>query len=289
VASGQTLIKTWSINNCGTQQWPEPTVLVFLRGHRELIPGAQEEFPVQAAKPNETVEVSAVITTPAAPGRYTAFFRLADSERNMFGPRMWVDLIIPGESVQVDAGKSPKVTAKDLKAAKEEARDLKAAAKEEARAEKEEAKTLKVVAKEETKALKVAVKELKKELKQVAKDAKLAFKEAKKEIKRVGQTSDASTEPTDNDEAKEINPEIAEGQAPAEEAEVPAEGQAREVVETPSAVAPPAVKKFVSKWPIQMTALQNMGFENVELNEELLDKEKGNVQTVCNWLLERMR
>jgi len=146
VQPGQTLIKTWSINNCGPQQWPEPTVLVFLRGHRELIPGAQEEFPVQSAKPNETVEVSVELSTPSVPGRYTAFFRLSDKDRNFFGPRMWADLIVPGEATDAqDPTKSPKPTASSKLLAKEEA------------------KAIKAVAKEDIKALKVAAKEIKKE------------------------------------------------------------------------------------------------------------------------------
>jgi hypothetical protein len=283
VSPGQTLIKTWSINNCGAQAWPEPTKLVFLRGHRELIPGAQEEFPVQSAKPNETVEVSAEICSPVAPGRYTAFFRLADSERNLFGPRMWVDLIVPGEmpgSATTEAGKSPKPGK---------------LAKEEAKAAKEEARALKVVAKEEAKALKVAAKEVKKELKQVAKDSKLAFNLAKKEIKRAKQPS---TEGQSTDDAKDDDfYDSGEGEAhDTESSVVSGDVSAVAAVVEPVAASESGLdssasngQKFVSKWPIQMTALHNMGFGNEELNEFLLDKEKGNVQTVCNWLLEKMR
>jgi gas vesicle protein len=299
VASGQTLIKTWSINNCGTEKWPEPTNLVFLRGHRELIPGAQEEFPVQSAKAGETVEASAVIITPVAPGRYTAFFRLADSDRNMFGPRMWVDLIIPSpEGVADDANKS--VKAKEGSAAREEAKSLKLAAKEEA------------------KALKMAAKEIKKELRQVAKDAKMALKEARKELKRAGQidagTSETSVEgaaeeakdPTEGSSSPPLSAPLGAAVSVAPVGAVPPSAPAgpgltplASAAEALSGGAPPAGAEaakekqksgaFVSKWPIQMVALQNMGFENMELNEELLDKEKGNVQTVCLWLLERMR
>jgi len=274
VTPGQTLIKTWSINNCGSTQWPEPCVLVFLRGHRELIPGAQEEFPVQSAKPNETVEVSVEIATPSAPGRYTAFFRLSDAERNVFGPRMWVDLIVPGETnADSEAGKSPKPSKEDTKAAaKEEARAIKAAVKEEA------------------KALKVATKEIKKELKQVAKDSKLALSLAKKELKRAGKQGTSTTE---GEESKDDD-FYDSGEGEATVAEVPAEAASAPAQDVTKA-SPEASKdttkagKFVTKWPIQMAALHNMGFDNEELNEFMLDKEKGNVQSVCNWLLEKMR
>jgi len=242
-------------------------VLVFLRGHRELIPGAQEEFSVQSAKPNETVEISAEISTPSAPGRYTAFFRLADSERNMFGPRMWVDLIIPGESTSTaETGKSPKP----------------------GKVAKEEARALKVAAKEEAKVLKEAAKEIKKELKQVAKDSKMAFGLAKKEIKRAKQPNltDGETEEAKDEDFYDSGEGEAQSVSVADSVSTSAS--------TPPASSPPldtpkSPAKFVSKWPIQMTALHNMGFDNEELNEFLLDKEKGNVQTVCNWLLEKMR
>jgi hypothetical protein len=279
VQPGQTLIKTWSINNCGPQQWPEPTVLVFLRGHRELIPGAQEEFPVQSAKPNETVEVSVELSTPSVPGRYTAFFRLSDKDRNFFGPRMWADLIVPGESTE-DVTKSPKPTASSKLLAKEEA------------------KAIKAVAKEDIKALKVAAKEIKKELKQVAKDSKLALNLAKKEIKMAKQQqTTAGTTEGEESKDEDFYDDSGEGEilAAAVAASIAPENASAAVSpSTPDAVKAasspnPNAPKFITKWPIQMTALHNMGFDNEELNEFMLDKEKGNVQSVCNWLLEKMR
>jgi len=282
VQPGQTLIKTWSINNCGLQQWPEPTVLVFLRGHRELIPGAQEEFPVQSAKPNETVEVSVELSTPSVPGRYTAFFRLSDKDRNFFGPRMWADLIVPGEATDAqDPTKSPKPTASSKLLAKEEA------------------KAIKAVAKEDIKALKVAAKEIKKELKQVAKDSKLALNLAKKELKMGAKqqttagTTDEGEESKDDDfyddsgEGETVAAAVAASIAPenAAAAVSPSTPDAAKATSSPNPNAP----KFITKWPIQMAALHNMGFDNEELNEFMLDKEKGNVQSVCNWLLEKMR
>jgi len=287
VQPGQTLIKTWSINNCGAQQWPDPTVLVFLRGHRELIPGAQEEFPVQSAKTNETVEVSVEISTPSVPGRYTAFFRLSDKDRNVFGPRMWVDLIVPGESTPEsqgqgqETGKSPKLS--------------KAAAKE-------EAKAIKAVAKEDLKALKMAAHQIKTQLKQVAKDSKMALHLTKKEFKLAKQQS-ATGGTSEGEESKEESKEddfyddagegdassvsasagddpAAAAAASASDAPKAASASASDAPKAASASANPNALKFVTKWPIQMTALHNMGFDNEELNEFMLDKEKGNVQSV---------
>ena len=108
-APSATLVKTWSVKNNGSVAWPEGVSLcldlaapltgvcaavaaggklIFVRGDREI--SAQEEFTIPAAKPGETVEINAVIVTPAKKGRYTAFFRLAEKDRvYMFGPVSW--------------------------------------------------------------------------------------------------------------------------------------------------------------------------------------------------------
>jgi len=88
---GQVLIKTWSVQNNGSVAWPEASKLIFLRGDRELL-GETEEFSVVAAKAGETVEVSVPITTPTKPGNYSAYFQLADADRNVFGPRLWLEV-----------------------------------------------------------------------------------------------------------------------------------------------------------------------------------------------------
>jgi hypothetical protein len=90
---GQVVNKTWSVQNNGQEAWPVSTKLIFLRGDRELL-GETEEFPVPSAKPGQTVEVSVPITTPTKPGSYSAYFQLADADRNVFGPRLWLEVLV---------------------------------------------------------------------------------------------------------------------------------------------------------------------------------------------------
>jgi len=97
VLPSQTLMKTWRIENHGSLPWPKGTKLVFLKGDREI--SAEPSFDVPCAKPGETVEVSAVITTPPLNkrnpnGRHTANFRLADDAGVCFGPRLWCDIVV---------------------------------------------------------------------------------------------------------------------------------------------------------------------------------------------------
>jgi hypothetical protein len=93
VLPGQTLIKTWRVQNVGQTDWPENSKLIFLRGDRSM--STEEEFPVPTCKAGQSVEISAVILTPTQQGRHTAVFRLADSERVPFGPRLWCDVVVP--------------------------------------------------------------------------------------------------------------------------------------------------------------------------------------------------
>jgi len=73
--------------------------MVFLRGNRELL-GDIEEFAVPLAEPNQTVEVACPILVPQKPGRYSAFFQLANKDRDLFGHRFWVELLVKEETKQ---------------------------------------------------------------------------------------------------------------------------------------------------------------------------------------------
>jgi len=90
---GQVLVKTWSVQNNGSESWPASTKLIFLRGDRDLL-GETEEFSVVSAQPGQTIEVSIPITTPIKAGNYTAYFQLADQDRNVFGPRLWLEILV---------------------------------------------------------------------------------------------------------------------------------------------------------------------------------------------------
>jgi len=60
------------------------------------------------------------------------------------------------------------------------------------------------------------------------------------------------------------------------------------VVAGSSAAAAASAPSFASKYPAQMRELESMGFRNRDLNEFLLEKDRGNVQRVCDWLLENV-
>lgn len=94
VAGGAVLVKRWLVANDGAAAWPVGAKLIFQRGDRELLDGPAEEFAVALAEPGQQVEVAAVLRAPTVPGRYQAFFRLADADRKTFGARLWVDVFV---------------------------------------------------------------------------------------------------------------------------------------------------------------------------------------------------
>lgn len=100
-----TQIKIWQVMNSGREQWPAGTKLIFFRGDRQI--SAEEEFPVTQAKANEVVEVCVVLNLPKDAGRYTAYYRLADAERNCFGPRLWADIFVVANDAKIAVPVTP--------------------------------------------------------------------------------------------------------------------------------------------------------------------------------------
>jgi len=89
VAPNQTLIKTWKVANM-RRPWPQGTKLIFLRGDREVSVSEEYEVPLASGGKKEEVLLNAVIITPPKPGKYSAYYSLADENRLPFGPRLWV-------------------------------------------------------------------------------------------------------------------------------------------------------------------------------------------------------
>lgn len=107
VDAAATLVKTWAVRNSGEAAWPKGTKLIFFRGDREL--SLDEEFPLDVnAQPGELVEVSAALVAPAAPGRFTAVFQLADEERTVFGPRLSAEVVVEVKAAEPSPPASPK-------------------------------------------------------------------------------------------------------------------------------------------------------------------------------------
>jgi hypothetical protein len=119
VGGGLMLVKKWILeNDSPSLSWPAGVQLIFVRGDRDLVDG--EEFPVEPIGPGQQAEAAVVLRTPKVPGRYTAFFRLADGERNCFGPRVWTDVFVTEPAKEAEQQQQPAASAPAPAAAAEE-------------------------------------------------------------------------------------------------------------------------------------------------------------------------
>jgi len=114
IAPGITVIKQWQIKNAGSSTWPEGSKVIFLRGNRELL-GEQEEFSVPVAQPGQTVDISCPITVPTKPGRYSAYFKLADKDRVVFGQRFWMEFSVAEETKNIKSAAPKPEFKKEIK------------------------------------------------------------------------------------------------------------------------------------------------------------------------------
>jgi len=112
LAPGSTVTKQWRIKNVGSVAWPEGSKLIFLRGNREIL-GEVEEFAVPLAKPDEAVEVSCPINVPGKAGHYSAYFKLADKDRAVFGQRFWIEFDVKEDLKKFEAKKEVIVEEKE--------------------------------------------------------------------------------------------------------------------------------------------------------------------------------
>jgi hypothetical protein len=91
-------LKIWKMENSGEIDWPETTVLQFTGGKWMFNEVLQEQtapkFPVGKVEIGKTIPVTADLQAPAEPGRYVSYWRLTDGQGNLFGDKVWVEIIV---------------------------------------------------------------------------------------------------------------------------------------------------------------------------------------------------
>ncbi|HXF62981.1 MAG TPA: NBR1-Ig-like domain-containing protein, partial [Caldilineaceae bacterium] len=93
---GVEFAQTWFMRNSGTTTWGMGYALRLVSGDAL---GAPPQVTVPPAPPNAEVPVSVSFRTPTTPGRHRSTWRLADPEGNLFGPPVWVEVVVPDASV----------------------------------------------------------------------------------------------------------------------------------------------------------------------------------------------
>ncbi len=88
---GQHFEKTWLIKNTGTCTWQEGYQLVF--GYDEKMSGQPRPLSTSVA-PEETVEVTVVLTAPIEVGEYQSYWRMANIAGVNFGEFFYVSIVV---------------------------------------------------------------------------------------------------------------------------------------------------------------------------------------------------
>lgn len=88
--------KVWRIKNTGTTTWNSGYALVHIDGEKM---GAPDSIPMpKDVRPDETVDISVMLTAPAKPGSYQTFFRLRNDQGQYFrldsSGDLWVKITV---------------------------------------------------------------------------------------------------------------------------------------------------------------------------------------------------
>jgi hypothetical protein len=89
VSAGQSLTKTWRIQNSGSSTWGAGYKLAFVNGEQM---GAPTTVETGTVAPNSSADLSVQLTAPAAAGEHTGYFQLRNGQGTYFGPRVWVKI-----------------------------------------------------------------------------------------------------------------------------------------------------------------------------------------------------
>jgi hypothetical protein len=99
VEPGSTFTKTWRLSNEGTCTWNADYRVVFFDGDALGGPDSAE-FTSEDIAPGETVDVSVDLQSPDDAGSYTGYWKLENSDGEMFGigatgSAFWVKINVP--------------------------------------------------------------------------------------------------------------------------------------------------------------------------------------------------
>jgi hypothetical protein len=101
VAPGQPFVKTWRLVNHGTCPWTAGYALVYVpmpdSRPTDQMGGVRVPVPV-TVQPGQTVDLSANLLAPAAPGLYKGVWQMVNAAGQPFGQRVWVRIQVPGSA-----------------------------------------------------------------------------------------------------------------------------------------------------------------------------------------------
>jgi hypothetical protein len=101
LASSETFLKIWALQNSGTCTWTQSYSIVFFGGERM---GASSVIALATiAPPGDIVNLAIDMIAPISPGTYQGFWRLRNAEGVLFGigpdgdQSFWVKIVVPAQ------------------------------------------------------------------------------------------------------------------------------------------------------------------------------------------------
>lgn len=102
VSPSASLRKAWKLENSGETAWPLGCRLV-LQAENPLfgIQADKTDVGLPALQPGEQFVAEVDVLVPAAPGRYTTFWRVCDPSGTQFGHRFWIDIVVASTDAEI--------------------------------------------------------------------------------------------------------------------------------------------------------------------------------------------
>jgi len=260
VTPGEKIVKSWNVVNTGARRWNASTKLVFLKGNQEVFANVKREFDVPIVDPQATATVTLELQAPTTAGRYVTYFILSDNRH--FGDALWVDIQVSPSLVATKETKPvlpPVQTTRDVLTA-----------------------TPSPTKDGPTKDDWVSVSPPSSQP-----SSQPGSPHASKPIPILAvapaDNGNLNNFPVPKKVEEKILVPVATPVPTSSAIAAPTQTTASKPV-PPLAPAPPKSSKYAK----ELAELSGMGFNNTELNTFLLDKHKGSLQEVCNWLIEHM-
>ena len=96
---GQAFTKTWRLRNTGSCAWS--TSYQLIRDSGDALEGPVKVKLPKATARNSTVDISVPLVAPSAPGTYKGYWQLQDTGGRRFGPKIYVQIVVPNPDVGV--------------------------------------------------------------------------------------------------------------------------------------------------------------------------------------------
>jgi len=107
--AGATVLKTWKVQNTGTETWSEDTMAIFHSGNKTLLVPGYEVIQVGSLEPNHVAYIRCMLSVPEVAGTYSLTYRLS-GPKGKFGGRLMTEIEVSETEEAKETTDEPKVT-----------------------------------------------------------------------------------------------------------------------------------------------------------------------------------